>query len=100
MQKIKYNQTCLVYLAILSPLFIGSRTLVFLSLSSSFSSAFFIFHLAPFCYLLIDFFLLMISLLYLNTGNISKDISLLNFVLMKKYIFKNNRYNSDVTLAK
>ncbi len=51
MEKIKYNQTCLVYLAILNPLFIGSRSVErssFSSLSSSFSSAFFIFYLAAY----------------------------------------------------
>ena len=54
----------------------------FSSLSSSFSSAFFIFYLAALWNLIIDFFLLMISLFYLNIGNISKDISLPNFVLI------------------
>ena len=51
MEKIKYNQTRLVYLAILNPLFIGSRSVErssFSSLSSSFSSAFFIFYLAAY----------------------------------------------------
>ncbi len=50
-EKIKYNQTCLVYLAILNPLFIGSRSVErssFSSLSSSFSSAFFIFYHAAY----------------------------------------------------
>ena len=30
----------------------------------------------------------MVSLFYLNIGNVSKDISLLNFVYGEKYIFK------------
>ena len=41
-----------------------------------------------FCNLLFDFFFIMISLFYLNIGNISEDISLLNFVYSEKYIFK------------
>ncbi len=81
MEKIKYNQTCLVYLAISNPLFIGSRTLVLFVAFLEFFFGFFIFYLAALCNLIIDCFLLMISLFYLNIGNISKDISLPNFVL-------------------
>ena len=41
-----------------------------------------------FLYLSFDFFFIMVSLFYLNIGNISEDISLLNFVYGEKYIFK------------
>ncbi len=81
MEKIKYNQTCLVYLGISNPLFIGSSALVLFVPFLEFFYGFFIFHLAALRNLIIDFFL-MISLFYLNIGNIFKDISLPNFVLI------------------
>ncbi len=68
---------------ILNPLFIGSRTLVLFVPLLEFFFAFFIFYLAAFCNLLLDFFFLIIWLFYLNIGNISEDISLPDFVSVR-----------------